>query len=97
MKPQTCIPHTDGKQKFLLALSLFDLIFFCYYLFRFEIARQSTISDTLFAMQEYRVVLTVLLALRLTGGWMFLYRFRDKHHLWEMAGYLGLILALVGW
>jgi hypothetical protein len=90
-------PHPDSMQKVLLALSVFDLFFFSYYLFNFEIARQSTISDTLFTDSGYKVVLTVLLACRLLGGAFFLYRFRFKHCLWEWTGILGILVSFGGW
>ena len=91
------LPKTDRMQKALLALCLFDLVFFCYYLFNFEIRRQSTISDTLFTMPEYTVVLSVLLAIRMMWGALFVHRFRYKHAGWEIAGYMGVSLALLGW
>jgi hypothetical protein len=90
-------PHPDSMQKVLLALSAFDLFFFSYYLFNFEIERESTISDTLFTDTGYQVVLTVLLACRLLGGAFFLYRFRFKHCLWEWVGILGILVSFGGW
>ena len=91
------LPATDRMQKSILALCLFELVFFCYYLFRFELGKQSTISDTLFTMPEYTVVLILLLAIRMTCGALFVYRFRYKHAGWEITGYIGVSLALLGW
>ncbi len=64
-KPFTWTPHPDTFQAVLLVLCVFDLTFFCYYLFNYELDRQHTISDTLFGDGEYRAVLTCLLACRL--------------------------------
>jgi len=93
----TWIPHPDNAQKVLLAICTFDLAFFCYYLFKIEMDQESTISDTLFADGGYRVMLTVLLACRLTGAALFFLRFRFKHSAWEKTGYAGLALAFLGW
>lgn len=96
-RPFTWIPRPDGAQLTLLALCVFDLTFFCYYLFNYELDRQHTISDTLFGDGGYRAVLTCLLAARLLGVVLFLYRFRFKHTVWEIVGYIGVFLAFFGW
>ena len=93
----TWTPRPDNLQKGLLAICLFDLSFFSYYLFNFEMIKQSTISDTIFTDTGYKVVLTFLLASRLLGGGLFLLRFRFKHRLWEWAGYAGMAAAFGGW
>lgn len=93
----TWVPHPDNAQKLLLALCVFDLAFFCYYLFEIELERQSTISDTLFTDGKYLAVLSVLLAFRMTGAALFIMRFRYKHCGWEVTGYMGVALALLGW
>lgn len=90
-------PHPDLPQLALLALCAFDLAFFCYYLFEFELDRRHTISDTLFGDGGYRATLTCLLALRLLGAALFLLRFRHRHCGWETAGYAGICLAFFGW
>jgi hypothetical protein len=41
--------------------------------------------------------MTVLLAVRLLGGVLFLYRFQRKCQELEVAGMLGIGLALTGW
>jgi hypothetical protein len=90
-------PHTDWMQKVLLALCLFDLTFFCNYMIRYAISKESTISESLFSDVGYRVVLSVLLSLRLLAGAMFLFRFRFKHKFWEISGYFWLCLTFAGW
>ena len=91
------MPPTDSMQRFLLLLCLFDLAFFCYYLFYFEIDKQDTISDTLLAVPHYAIILTTLLAMRALGGVLFLIRFRNQHPRWEIAGFCGICMALAGW
>lgn len=91
------VPPTDNVQKFLLALCLFDLIFFCYYLFHYEIDKQNTISDTLMSVPQYAIILTILLATRALGGVLFLVRFRNQYPSWEIAGFCGIFTALGGW
>lgn len=84
-------------QKSLLVLSAIDFFFFSYYLFNFELSRESTISDTLFTDTGYKIVLSIFLGLRLMGGGFFLFRFRFRHCFWEWAGFLGIITTFVGW
>lgn len=90
-------PHLDWLQIALLLVCLFDAGFFIYYLSAFSALEQKTISDTLFEHNEYRIVLTVLLAFRLTGATLFLARFRFKSPEMEFAGFAGIISALIGW
>ena len=68
-------------------------------MFEFELSKQSTISDTLFSTPEYAAVLTVTLAMRLTGGVIYLLprHSREREPEWEKTGYVGIILALAGW
>ena len=91
------VRRLDNLQRFMLAVCLADAVFFSYYLFGFSIQTQSTISDMLFTRPEYTVVMTVLLAVRLLGGVLFLYRFQRKCQELEVAGMLGIGLALTGW
>lgn len=87
----------DGLQLFFLVVCAFDLGFFLYYMFAYELDSQSMISDTLFSTQEYAIVLTITLSLRMLGGVMFLYRYRDVFPVWEYAGFIGIFITLVGW
>lgn len=96
-RPFSWIPQPDGPQLILLALCVFDLTFFCYYLFNYELDGQHTISDSLFGDGGYRVMLTCLLAARMTGVWLFLLRFKTKNMPWEVTGYAGILLTLFGW
>jgi len=91
------VRRLDNLQRFLLAVCFADAVFFSYYLFGFSIENQSTISDMLFTRPEYTVVMTVLLAVRLLGGALFLYRFQRRCQELEVAGMLGIALALTGW
>lgn len=84
-------------QPALLLLCLFELVFFAYYMLRFEIQTQSTISDTLFSTPEYAITLSLTLTIRLMGGALYLYRFRYEYPKWEIIGYFGLVCALSGW
>jgi hypothetical protein len=90
-------PDLDGLQLFFLAVCAFDLAFFLFYLFVYELDSQSMISDTLFSTPEYAIVLSVTLALRMLGGAMFLYRYRDVFPLWEYVGFVGICITLFGW
>lgn len=87
----------DGLQLFFLAVCAFDLGFFLFYMFVYELDSQSMISDTLFSTPEYAIVLTMTLALRMLGGVMFLYRYRDVFPVWEYAGFIGIFITLFGW
>ena len=90
-------PHTDWMQKVLLALCLFDLTYFCNYMVQNAIGKKSTISESLFSDEGYRVVLSSLLGLRLAAGVMFLMRFRFKHMFWEVSGYFWICTTFIGW
>ncbi len=89
--------YPDGLQFALLAVCLFDLIFFSYYLFTYEIASQNTISDSLFQHVEYLIILSVTLAIRSLGVALYLMRYRNEGTDWVMAGFAGLFVALFGW
>jgi hypothetical protein len=91
-------PHPDWMQTMVLLLCLFDFGFFNYYLFRFEIDKQNTISETLFTDAGYSIVLTITLYFRLLAVVLFLCRFKKKQHqAWQIAGYVGASLAAIGW
>lgn len=89
--------YPDGLQLWLLSLCLFELVFFSYYLFTYEIASQNTISDTLFQRAEYVIILTIALAFRGLGVCLYLMRYRYESTGWVYAGFLGLSVALLGW
>lgn len=89
--------YPDGLQFTLLAVCLFDLIFFSYYLFTYELASQNTISDSLFQHVEYTVILSITLAIRSLGVALYLMRYRNESTGWVMAGFAGLFVALFGW
>jgi len=89
--------YQDWLQLFLLAVCLFDLIFFSYYLFTYELAAQNTISDSLFQHVEYLVVLSVTLAIRSLGVCLYLMRYRNEASDWVITGFAGLFVALLGW
>lgn len=87
----------DGLQLFFLTVCAFELGFFMFYMFMYEMAPQSTISDTLFSTPEYAIILTLSLCLRMLGGVMFLFRYRNVFPMWEYAGFVGIFIALFGW
>ena len=89
--------HPDAHQLFFLGLCLFDLGFFMFYLFRYELNTQSMISDTLFSTPEYAIVLSITLGLRLLGAAMFVFRYRYEFPVWEGVGYLGVCITAFGW
>lgn len=89
--------YQDWLQLFLLAVCLFDLIFFSYYLFTYELAKQNTISDSLFEHQEYTIVLSITLAIRSTGVALYLLRYRNEANGWVIAGFAGITVTLFGW
>ena len=68
--------HPDGLQYLLLGVCVFDMIFFSYYLFAFELQEKQTISDSLFTRVEYAAVLSITLTIRQTGAVMFFLRYR---------------------
>jgi hypothetical protein len=89
--------YQDWLQLFLLAVCLFDLIFFSYYLFTYELAKQNTISDSLFEHHEYTIVLSITLAIRSTGVALYLLRYRNEANGWVIAGFAGITQTLFGW
>ena len=93
----TSVIGTDVLQWVFVVVSVFDLIFFSYYLFVFEMNEQSMISDTLFTRGEYATVLTVTLAARLLGGVLFLMRYMRDRPWWTTMGIMGECLTLMGW
>jgi hypothetical protein len=96
--PHAHTPHElDGLQLFFLAVCAFDLGFFLFYMFVYELDTQSMISDTLFSTPEYAIILTMTLALRMLGGVMFLFRYKDVFPVWEYTGFVGIFITLFGW
>jgi hypothetical protein len=87
----------DWMQLVLLAICVFDMVFFSYYLFTYELDMQNTISDTLFIRIEYVTVLTITLACRMLGAYFFLTQYRFLHRAWMVAGYVGIFLTMAGW
>lgn len=90
--------HPDGLQYLLVGVCVFDMIFFSYYLFAYELQEQSTISDSLFTRVEYAAVLSITLTIRLTGAVMYFvrYRFQDTCG-WLVTGFIGVFLTFFGW
>ncbi len=66
--------HQDWLQLLLIGICMFDLIFFSYYLFSYELEQQNTISDSLFSHPGYATVLTFTLISRLLGAGLYLFR-----------------------
>lgn len=89
--------YLDTPQLFLLAVCVADMIFFTYYLFTYEVARQNTISDSLFEHGAYTVVLTVFLAIRLFAVALYLIRYRYENSSWVVAGFIGVLVTFFGW
>jgi hypothetical protein len=89
--------YQDRLQLFLLAVCLFDLIFFSYYLFTYELAAQNTISDSLFEHREYTIVISITLAIRSLGVALYFMRYRNEANHWVIAGFAGLCVTLFGW
>ena len=90
--------HPDGLQYLLLGVCVFDMIFFSYYLFAFELQEKQTISDSLFTRVEYAAVLSITLTIRLTGAAMFYVRYRfQKDRTWLVVGFVGIVLTFIGW
>lgn len=87
----------DGMQLFLLAVCVFDIIFFSYYLFTYELSNRNTISDTLFTHVEYVTILSITLTCRMLGAVFFLTQYRYEKWSWMVAGYIGVFLTLMGW
>ena len=87
----------DWLQIVLILVCLFDMGFFLYYLFSYELALQNTISDSLFTRPEYATVLTVTLTVRLLGAVLFLMRYRYEAWDWVVPGFVGVVLTLFGW
>jgi len=89
--------YLDNLQLLLLAICIFDMIFFSYYLFVYEISEQHTISDTLFSNVEYVTILSITLTCRMLGAVFFLTQYRYERWGWMVAGYIGVFLTLLGW
>ncbi len=87
----------DKLQLVLLAICIFDIIFFSYYLFTYEISEQHTISDSLFISVEYVTILSFTLTCRMLGALFFLTQYRYERWDWTAAGYIGVFLTLLGW
>ena len=92
-----CTRRLDGAQTGVLGLCMVDAGFFLYYLLRFEVPDQSTISDSLFSDQGYMVIMAVLLAMRLAFGALFLQRFRQCWGAWESLGIAGMCVTFGAW
>ena len=97
MKGQTNHQCPDTLQLVLLAVCVFDLIFFSYYLFTYELAWQNTISDSLFEHGDYATILSVTLTVRMLGVGLYFLRYRNEAWGWLVAGYSGMFLTLFGW
>jgi len=91
------VKRLDRIQAALMLLCAFDAAFFLYYLFAYSIHTRSTISDTLFTRPEYAAVLSALLAARLTGGVLYLLRFRYKWGELQSGALGGIAVAIAGW
>ena len=93
--------HPDYLQYFLLALCVFDLGYFTYYMVAYNLESQHTISDSLFVSVEYAAVLTTTLSFRLLGVVLFFFKPENRREVdmthWLIAGYTGVFLALFGW
>lgn len=87
----------DWLQLLLLAICVGDLVFFTYYLFAYELARQNTISDSLFEHGAYTVILTTTLSIRMLGVVCYTFRFRNENTPWVVAGLAGVCITLAGW
>ena len=92
-----CTRRLDWAQAWLLLWCAVDASFFLYYLLRFEVPGQHTISDSLFADGAYIVIMAVLLAVRLTFGVLFLMRFSVGWGAWESLGIAGMCVTFVAW
>jgi len=93
----TSSERLDGMQLFLLAVCVFDILFFSYYLFTYELSNRNTISDTLFTHVEYVTILSITLTCRMLGAVFFLTQYRYEKWSWMVAGYIGVFLTLMGW
>ena len=87
----------DALQLALLAVCLFDLIFFSYFLFTYELSWQNTISDSLFEHGDYATILSITLTVRLLGVGLYFLRYRNEAQGWIITGYTGIFLTLFGW
>ena len=90
-------PRLDWAQGFLVAVCLFELIFFLVYMFSYNMQHENTISDSLFNRPEYAIVLTICLSLRGLGVTLFLLRYRYSESMWTTIGWVGLTVSLFGW
>jgi hypothetical protein len=90
--------HPDELQRLLLLVCVFDMFFFSYYLFMYEIKEQNTISDSLFSRVEYAITLSITLAIRLLGVALYLARYRNSREVCMIIqGFTGISLTLLGW
>jgi hypothetical protein len=90
--------HPDELQRLLLLVCVFDMIFFSYYLFTYEIKEQNTISDSLFSRVEYAITLSITLTIRMLGVALYLARYRNSREVcWIIQGFTGISLTLLGW
>lgn len=89
--------HPDFHQILLLLICTFDLGFFLYYLFAYNLKEQNTISDALFSYPEYVVVLTVLLACRTLAVALYFGRYRNANPEWVGIGLFFIGVTLFGW
>ena len=89
--------YPDELQLVILAVCVFDLAFFTYYLFSYELSIRNTISDTLRQDGWYLTVLSVSLSIRMLGVCLYFLRYRNQGWSWLVAGYSGVFLTLLGW
>ena len=91
------VARLDAAQGALLLVCAFELVFFLIFMFGHNIKEQNTISDTLFTIPEYAIVLSICLASRALGVALFFLRYRDADPIWTTAGWAGLVVSLFGW
>jgi hypothetical protein len=95
---QTKTTSTDQMIVFFLCMA--DMIFFLYYLVNSSAGNKYMITDQLFASPDYRVLLTIFLAARLTLVIIYVtdaYRNRSHQNPWLIPGFLGPSVAFAGW
>ncbi len=97
MKGQNKHLYPDELQLAVLAVCVFDLAFFTYYLFAYELSTQNTISDTLRQDGWYLTVLSVSLSIRMLGVCLYFLRYRFEGWGWIVTGYTGVFFTLLGW
>ena len=89
--------HPDGLQWIFLGVCLFDMVFFTYYLFAYDLQDQHTISDSLFSHADYASILSITLTTRLLAVALFLLRYKHEAWGWMVQGYSGVFLTALGW